>query len=72
LSHRLEVLPVEFGPRRSWSVTVVTKCRGWRRHRHAAKVIDAGRHLQFGPFLLCRSLVAVGGESHGGNPHPPR
>jgi hypothetical protein len=35
------------GPR--WPAAVVTRCRGWRRHRHVATV-DGPRDLELGPL----------------------
>jgi len=34
----------------SWRVSVVTRCSGWRRHRHVADVAEASRDLSFGQF----------------------
>ncbi len=31
-------------------VIVVTRCRGWRRHRHKACVVDEAGDLRFGQF----------------------
>ncbi len=52
LKPHLQLLPMEFGRAPSWSVTVITRCRGWRRHRQVARA-DAGEDLQFGPFFVC-------------------
>jgi hypothetical protein len=35
---------------RSWTVSIVTRCGGWRRHRHLALVEEASRDLVLGPF----------------------
>jgi hypothetical protein len=50
LRPRLQIRPVEGRPAAAWALTVESSCRGWRRHRHAALVIDTGRHLDLGPF----------------------
>lgn len=33
-----------------WCVSVETRCRGWRRHHHSAKVTEASDDLLLGPF----------------------
>ncbi len=54
LSLRLHVMPplVDL-PLLHWRVSVVTRCAGWRRHRHAADVVEGSKSLLFGP--LCAS-----------------
>jgi hypothetical protein len=34
------------------SIVVITRYRGWRRHRHTANVDERGGELCFGPFHL--------------------
>jgi len=34
----------------SSTASVVTKCGGWRRHRHVATVTESANHLALGPF----------------------
>jgi len=34
-----------------WIVSILTRCRGWRRHRHVATVVEASNDLALGPFL---------------------
>ncbi|WP_250032324.1 hypothetical protein [Paractinoplanes maris] len=39
------------GPGRpGWQILVVTRCRGWRRHRHTAVVTDLLGHLRLEPL----------------------
>ncbi len=45
------VPPDEYDPP-WWRLLVVTRCSGWRRHRHSAGVAEASKDLLFGPFEL--------------------
>jgi len=55
LGRRLQVLlPTE--PYSVWAVLVVTRCRGWRQHRHITTVSRAGEDLQVGSLRLERRL----------------
>jgi hypothetical protein len=50
LRRRVRIVPS--ADRRSgarWPASVVTRCRGWRRHRHIAAV-DGFDHLELGPL----------------------
>ncbi len=51
LRRRVRIRPAEGRPAAAWVLTVESSCRGWRRHRHAAVVIDTGRDLELGPFV---------------------
>lgn len=33
-----------------WTVSIATRCGGWRRHRHVAIVGEASNDLALGPF----------------------
>jgi hypothetical protein len=52
LGRRLQIRPVEGHPASAWTLTVEASCRGWRRHRHTAVVVDTGSHLELGPFVV--------------------
>ena len=55
LGRRLQVLsPAK--PCSAWDVLVVTRCRGWRGHRHVATVSCARDGLHFGSLRLERRL----------------
>jgi hypothetical protein len=43
------VPPGDFDPP-WWRLMVVTRCSGWRRHRHVAGVTEAAKNLLFGRF----------------------
>jgi hypothetical protein len=45
------ILPAGYNPP-SWRLLAVTRCGGWRRHRHIARVTESARDLLFGPFQL--------------------
>ena len=47
----LEASPTGAAP--TWHVRVTTRCRGWRRHRHAAIVTEVSGDLRFGPLRPC-------------------
>jgi hypothetical protein len=47
----LEVSPAGAAP--TWHVRVTARCRGWRRHRHAAVVTEVAGNLRFGPLRPC-------------------
>jgi hypothetical protein len=34
----------------AWTVSIVTRCSGWRRHRHVARVDDGTKALLLGPL----------------------
>jgi hypothetical protein len=69
LGRRLRVLlPAE--PYSVWDVLVVTRCRGWRGHRHVATVSCAGGALQLGPLRLERRVRSRKDESCDSNPWP--
>jgi hypothetical protein len=54
LSLHLQLLsPLVDRPVSPWRVFVVTRCAGWRHHRHVASVVKGSRSLHFGP--LCPS-----------------
>ncbi len=36
----------------AWTVSIVTRCGGWRRHRHVATVEDGSDALLLGPLTL--------------------
>ena len=36
----------------SWRLLAVTRCSGWRRHRHAAGVAESSKDLLLGPLHL--------------------
>jgi hypothetical protein len=40
-------------PSERWRVSVVTRCGGWRRHRHVAEVVRPSRDLVLGPLVRC-------------------
>jgi hypothetical protein len=42
--------PVSGGPPSHWRVSVVTRCLGWRRHRHTAHVTRPLKDLALGPL----------------------
>jgi anti-anti-sigma factor len=42
------------------SLTAPGRCHGWWQHRQLAGVVEAGSHLQFGPFLGLPRLVDIG------------
>jgi hypothetical protein len=47
----------------TWQVIVVTRCHGWRRHRHTAVVAGVGGGLHFGPLRgRSRAKAAVNSE----------
>lgn len=35
-----------------WRIVVVTRCSGWRRHRHTAVVTEASDGLNFGRLII--------------------
>jgi hypothetical protein len=37
-------------PSPGWRISVVTRCRGWRRHRHTAIVTESLGHLRLEPL----------------------
>ena len=54
LGLRLHVMaPLVDRPLLHWRVSVVTRCAGWRHHRHVADVVEGSKSLLFGP--LCPS-----------------
>jgi hypothetical protein len=49
LGRDLRVVPSPVGPAPSrWHVSVVTRCTGWRRHRHTAHVARPSKDLLLG------------------------
>ncbi len=40
---------------RSWTVSIVTRCTGWRRHRHIASATETSDGLELGPFCPSRA-----------------
>jgi hypothetical protein len=50
LSGRLELLPGVHPDASTWAMVAVTRCRGWRRHRHSAAVTESSRDLIFEQF----------------------
>jgi hypothetical protein len=50
LGRRLRVVSRPAGEPPRWATSVVTRCRGWRRHRHTADVIEESKDLRFGPL----------------------
>ena len=51
LGHALRVIhsDAEHSP---WTASIVTSCRGWRRHRHIATAVEATNDLALGPFRV--------------------
>jgi hypothetical protein len=49
LGRGLRVIPsaAEQSP---WTVSIITRCHGWRRHRHLATVVEVSNDLMLGPF----------------------
>ncbi len=49
LGRRLRLVPPFVdSPLLDWRVLVVTRCEGWRRHRHVANVVEGSKSLLFG------------------------
>jgi hypothetical protein len=49
LGRGLRVMPWAAG-QSPWTVSMVTSCGGWRRHRHVATVGETSNDLVLGPF----------------------
>ncbi len=47
----LRVATWSTGTASGWDVRVLTRCRGWRRHRYSAMVRDLPNGLRIGSFL---------------------
>ena len=50
LGRKVELTPDTSGAVESWSITVITRCSGWRRHQHTATVSESHQELILGPF----------------------
>jgi hypothetical protein len=52
LGRRLHFVPPAGHNPSSWRLFAVTRCSGWRGHRHVAGVAEASNDLVLGPFRL--------------------
>jgi hypothetical protein len=52
LGRRVRVLPLSAGDPPSWRLSVVTKCKGWKRHGHIATVTEKSSDIVLGPFSV--------------------
>jgi hypothetical protein len=50
LGRELRFVPPSDADPPSWRVLAVTRCSGWRRHRHTADVIESSNDLVLGLF----------------------
>lgn len=50
LGRKIRVVPWATDRPPSWTVSIVTRCSGWRRHRHVAAVDDGSNALLLGPL----------------------
>jgi hypothetical protein len=50
LCHRLRVMPSAAARPGSWTLPIVTRCKGFRRHRHIAIAEEVSDDLVLGPF----------------------
>jgi hypothetical protein len=50
LDRRPRIMPSAADHPPSWNVSIATRCRGWKRHRHIATVDDASTDLVLGRF----------------------
>src|SRR2546421_9080651 len=52
LGRKVHVVPWAVDHPPSWTVSIVTRCSGWRRHRHVATVDDGSDALLLGPLRV--------------------
>jgi hypothetical protein len=52
LDRELRFVPPSDADPPSWRTLVVTRCSGWRRHRHTADVTESSKDLLLGLFRL--------------------
>jgi hypothetical protein len=52
LGRELRLVPPDDYDPPWWCLLVVTRCSGWRRHRHSAGVTEASKNLLFGPLQV--------------------